>query len=41
MTPPATAVPGLSLSDSLYTLREHIAVVRERIRRPGSPPTTS
>jgi hypothetical protein len=30
-----------SYSDSLYTLREHIAVVRERIPRAGSPPTAS
>jgi hypothetical protein len=28
----------LSYSDSLYTLRQHIAVVRERIQRTGSPP---
>ena len=30
-----------SYSDSLYTLREHIAVVRERIQRAGSPPAAS
>jgi TRAP transporter TAXI family solute receptor len=31
----------LFYSDSLYTLREHIAVVRERIQRSGSPPAAS
>jgi hypothetical protein len=31
----------LSYSDSLYTLREHIAVVRERIQRAGAPPAAS
>jgi TRAP-type uncharacterized transport system substrate-binding protein len=30
-----------SYSDSLYTLREHIAVVRERTRRAGTPAATS